>query len=66
MGGLSVTSVLDLQLSSEDEEYNDEITMMAQYVEVELSALIPVLGPSTSKIHCTNNSNGRHSYVAPS
>ena len=36
---LSMTSVLDLQLSSEDEEIDDEIMMMAQCVEMELSSL---------------------------
>ena len=49
MCDLSMTSVLDLQLSSEDEEeIDDEIMMMAQCVEMELSSPIPVPGPSTS------------------
>ena len=43
---LSMTSVLDLQLSSEDEEIDDEIMMMAQCVEMELSSPIPIPGPS--------------------
>ena len=49
MDTLSTTSVMDLQLSSEDEEYDDEILMMAQCVEMQLSKPIPVPGPSTSK-----------------
>ena len=49
MCDLSMTSVLDLQLSSEDEEeIDDEIMMMAQCVEMELSSPIPVPGPSTA------------------
>ena len=48
MCDLSMTSVLDLQLSSEDEEIDDEIMMMAQCVEMELSSPITVPGPSTA------------------
>ena len=49
MCDLSMTSVLDLQLSSEDEEeIDDEIMMMAQCVEMELSSPIPVPGPPTA------------------
>ena len=49
MCDLSMTSVLDLQLSSEDEEeIDDEIMMMAQCVEMELSSPIPVPGASTA------------------
>ena len=49
MCDLSMTSVLDLQLSSEDEEeIDDEIMMMAQCVEMELSSPIPVPGPSSA------------------
>ena len=47
MDTLSTTSVMDLQLSSEDEEYDDEILMMAQCVEMQLSKPIPVPGPFT-------------------
>ena len=54
MDNLSVTSVMDLQLTSDDEEYNDEIMMMAQCVEMELSAPIPVPGPSSSRLDCVN------------
>ena len=43
-----LTSVLDLQLSSEDEEVDDEIMMMAQCVEMDLSSPIPVPGPTTA------------------
>ena len=51
MYDLSMISVLDLQLSSEDEEIDDEIMMMAQCVEMQLSSPIPVPGPpSTLKI----------------
>ena len=46
MCDLSMTSVLDLQQSSEDEEVDDKIMMMAQCVEMELSSPIPVPGPS--------------------
>ena len=52
MDNLSVTSVMDLQLTSDDEEYDDEIMMMAQCVEMELSAPIPVPGPSSSRLDC--------------
>ena len=45
----STTSVMDLQLSSEDGEYDDEILMMAQCVEMQLSTPISVPGPSTPK-----------------
>ena len=49
MCDLSMTSVLDLQLSPEDEEeIDDEIMMMAQCVEMELSSPIPVPGPPTA------------------
>ena len=48
MCNLSMTSVLDLQLSSEEEEIDDEIMMMAQCVEIELSSPIPVPGPSST------------------
>ena len=54
MDDLSITSVMDLQLSSEDEEYDDEIRMMAQCVEMELSAPIPVPGPSSSRLDCAD------------
>ena len=54
MDDLSITSVMDLQLTSEDEEYDDEIMMMAQCIEVELSEPIPVPGPSSSRLDCTN------------
>ena len=57
---LSVTSILDLQLSSEDEAIHDEILMMAQCVEMELSAPISVPGPSTSKFW-SNNKQSRPS-----
>ena len=49
MDAFSTTSVMDLQLSSEDEEYDDEILMMAQCVEMQLSTPISVPGPSTPK-----------------
>ena len=49
MDDLSITYVLDLQVSSEDKEIDDEITMMAQCVELELSAPFSVQGPSTTK-----------------
>ena len=49
MDTLSTTSVMDLQLLSEDEEYDDEILMMSQCVEMQLSKPIPVPGPSTPK-----------------
>ena len=48
MCDLSMTSVLDLQLSSEDEEIDDEIMMMAQCVEMQLSLPIPVPGPPSA------------------
>ena len=54
MDALSTTSVMDLQLSSEDQEYDDEIMMMAQCFEMQLSAPIPVPGPSTPKTDCSN------------
>ena len=38
---LSMTSVLDLQLSSEDEETDEEMMMMSQGVEMELSSPHP-------------------------
>ena len=48
MWDLSMTSVLDLQLSLEDEEIDDEIMMMAQCVEMHLSSPIPVPGPPSA------------------
>ena len=48
MCDLSMTSVLDLQLSSGDEEIDDEIMMMAQCVEMKLSSPIPVPGPPSA------------------
>ena len=49
MSDLSMISVLDLKLSSEDEEeIDDENMMMAQCVEMKLSSPIPVPGPSTA------------------
>ena len=54
MDNLNATSVMDLQLTSDDEEYDDEIMMMAQCVEMELSAPIPVPGPSSSRLDCVN------------
>ena len=48
MCDLSMTSVLDLELSSEDEEIDDEIMMMAQCVEMQLSSPIPVPGPPSA------------------
>ena len=57
MDDLSITSVLDLQLTSEDEENDDEIMMMTQCVEIELSTPIPVPGPSTSNFRSTNLQN---------
>ena len=51
---LSITSVMDLQLSSEDDEYDDEIMMMTQCVEMELSGPIPVPGPSSSRLDYAN------------
>ena len=53
MEGLSTTSIMDLQLLSGDEEDDNEIMMMAQCVEMQLSAPIPVLGPSTLEMDCT-------------
>ena len=50
MDNLSVTSVMDLQLTSDDEE----IMMIAQCVEMELSAPNPVPGPSSSRLDCIN------------
>ena len=43
MDGLSMTSVLDLQFSSEGEEEDEEISLMAKCVEMEMSAPIPIL-----------------------
>ena len=43
---VSLTSVLDLLLSSHDEEIDDEIRMMTQCVDMELLTPIPVPGPS--------------------
>ena len=48
MGDQSMNSVLDLQLSSDDEEMDDEIMMMAQCVEAQLSSPIPIPGSSTA------------------
>ena len=48
MGDQSMNSVLDLQLSSDDVEMDDEIMMMAQCVERQLSSPIPIPGPSTA------------------
>ena len=48
MGDQSMNSVLDLQLSSDDEEMDDEIMMMAQCVETQLSSPITIPGPSTA------------------
>ena len=48
MSDLSTASVLDVHLSSEDEEMTNEIMMMAKCVEMELSSPIPVPGPSTA------------------
>ena len=46
MDGLSMTSVLDLQFSSEEEEEDEEISLMAKCVEMEMSAPIPIPGLS--------------------
>ena len=46
MDNLSLTSVFDLQLSSEDEEEDEEINLMARCVEMDMSAPIPIPGPS--------------------
>ena len=46
MDNLSLTSVFDLQLSSEGEEEDEEIILMAKCVEMEMSAPIPIPGPS--------------------
>ena len=46
MDGLSMTSVLDLQFSSEGEEEDEEISLMAKCVEIEMSAPIPIPGLS--------------------
>ena len=48
MGDQSMNSVLDLQLSSDDGEMDDEIMMMALWVEMQLSSPIPISGPSTA------------------
>ena len=48
MGDQRMNSVLDLQLSSDDEEMDDEIMMMAQCVEAQLSSPIPIPGSSTA------------------
>ena len=53
MDALSTTSVMDLQLSSEDEEYDDELMMITQCVKMQLSAPIPIPGPSTPKTDCS-------------
>ena len=45
---LSMTSVIDLQLSKEDDERDDEIMMMAHCVEIELFSPIHVPCPSTA------------------
>ena len=47
LGDLSITPVLDLQLSSEYEENDDVNMLIAQCVEMELSTPIPIPGPST-------------------
>ena len=65
MDNLSVTSVMDLQLTSDDEEYDDEIMMMAQCVEMELSAPIPVPGPSSSRLDCVNMQGNLAGYKTP-
>ena len=54
MDALSTTFVMDLQLWSEAEEYDDEIMTMAQCVEMQLSAPIPIPGPSTPETSCSN------------
>ena len=46
MHNLSLTSVFDVQLSSEDEEEDEEINLMARCVEMEMSAPIPIPWPS--------------------
>ena len=46
MDDLSMTSVLDLQFSSEGEEEDEEISLMAKCVEMEMSAPIPIPGLS--------------------
>ena len=48
MCDMSINFVLDLHLSSEDEEIDDEINMIAQCVEMKLSSPIPVPGPSST------------------
>ena len=63
---LRLASVLDLQLLSEDEGIDDEIMMMAQCVEMELSSPIPVPGPSVaSKIINDAPGYGIPRYGAP-
>ena len=46
MDNISLTSVFDVQFSSEDEEEDEEINLMARCVEMEMSAPIPIPGPS--------------------
>ena len=46
MDSLSLTSVFDLQLSSEGEEEDEENNLMAKCVEMEMSAPTPIPGPS--------------------
>ena len=46
MDDLSMTSVLDLQFSSEGEEEDEEISLMAKCKEMEMSAPIPISGLS--------------------
>ena len=65
MDNLSVTSVMDLQLTSDDEKYDDQIMMMAQCVEMELSAPIPVPGPSSSRLDCVNMQGNLAGYKTP-
>ena len=49
MDTLSLTSVFDLQLSSEGEEQDEKIKLMAKCVEMEMSAPIPMTEPSYAK-----------------
>ena len=46
MDNLSLTPVFDLQLSSEDEEEDEEINLMARCVQMEMSGPLPIPGPS--------------------
>ena len=46
LNSLSLTSVFELQLSSEGEEEDEEFILMAKCVEMEMSAPIPIIGPS--------------------